>query len=183
MIRPVLFSFLTLTSAAALAQNPAPHQHGVARLDVAVDRDTLRLELSSPLDNVLGFEHAPRNAKEKAALQTSLKRLKQGDSLFALPPEAKCALVSADVHSPFPETSEAGKPAPHKHGHHEKETHDHADLDADYLFRCTAPTALRGLEVRLFQHFPRLRQIEVQLVGPAGQRGTQLTPRKATLDW
>ncbi|MRR51921.1 MAG: DUF2796 domain-containing protein [Rhodocyclaceae bacterium] len=183
MIRPTLLVFLTLAGATALAQNPAPHQHGVARLDVALDRNTLRLEFSSPLDNILGFEHTPRNTEEKSALEALIKRLQQGGSLFTMPPEAECTLVSADVHSPFSEAPKAGKPAAHKHDHRDKADQDHADLDADYLFRCTTPAAARALEVRLFQHFPRLRQIDVQAVLPAGQRGARLTPQNSTLRW
>ena len=54
----------------AMAHEPGPHVHGVASLQVAVDGNTLTLNLESPLDNVLGFEHAPRSEKQKAAVRS-----------------------------------------------------------------------------------------------------------------
>ena len=38
-----------------LAQEHAAHVHGDAHLDVALEGDTLSLQLESPLDNLLGF--------------------------------------------------------------------------------------------------------------------------------
>ena len=49
----------------------------------------------------------------------------------------------------------------------------HADADASYEFRCAEPAKLRQVEQRLFEHFRRLERLQVQLVGPRGQR--QLT--------
>ena len=43
-----------------LSAHCAPaHVHGVARIDLAVDGDQLTLSLEMPLDNLVGFEHAP----------------------------------------------------------------------------------------------------------------------------
>ena len=59
--------------AAGLAATALPawaakaHQHGVARLDVAVEATRVTLYLDTPLDNLLGFERAPRTDAERKA--------------------------------------------------------------------------------------------------------------------
>jgi len=60
--------FLALTAHADSA-----HEHGSARLDVAVDGDRLHIALQSPLDNLVGFEHAPRNERQRTALAKSFE--------------------------------------------------------------------------------------------------------------
>ncbi|HPA91425.1 MAG TPA: DUF2796 domain-containing protein [Quisquiliibacterium sp.] len=57
------------------------HQHGVARLTVAVDGPTLTLELETPLDSVLGFEHAPRTERHRAQVREMARRLRQSGTL------------------------------------------------------------------------------------------------------
>jgi hypothetical protein len=46
----------------------AQHAHGEGRLDVVIDKDSIAINLELPLDAAVGFERAPRNEREKAAL-------------------------------------------------------------------------------------------------------------------
>ena len=85
--------------ASALAQPPGAHVHGKAALDIAVDSGTVQLNLYSPLDNLLGFEHAPRTGEERRAIQAMTARLHQADSLFVFTPSARCRLESANLRS------------------------------------------------------------------------------------
>ena len=52
----------------------AQHVHGEGRLDVVIDRDQLTLSLELPLDAAVGFERAPRNEAERAALANAGRR-------------------------------------------------------------------------------------------------------------
>lgn len=54
---------ITLAPAAAQHQHHA-HTHGVVTLGVAVDQSTITLELSAPLESLVGFERAPRTDAE-----------------------------------------------------------------------------------------------------------------------
>jgi hypothetical protein len=70
-----------------------------------------------------------------------------------------------------------------RHDHaHEGETH-HADIAAEYSFRCTNPAALKGIETTIFTRFKRLYRLEVRRNGPNGQGAIRLTPKKPTLGW
>jgi Protein of unknown function (DUF2796) len=164
-------AMLGLASNASLAHEPGPHQHGVAQLQVAADGPLLTLTLESPLDNLLGFEHYPRTDKQKAAVRALDARMHEADALFVPTPAAHCAAQSVRLESLVFE------PAP------PSKTTGHADLDAEYQFSCAQPEALRDLEVRLFEGFPNMRRINVQVAGPRGQSGATLDPSKRRLSW
>ena len=47
------------------------HEHGVGRLNAALDGQTLELELESPAMNLVGFEHAATTDADNCLLYTS----------------------------------------------------------------------------------------------------------------
>lgn len=141
------------------------HVHGEGKLDVSIDKDTITLSLELPLDAAVGFERAPNNDKEKAALAAAEKSLKDAAALWLPTTTANCAVQSVEVEMP-------------KFGGGE-----HADVDARYVLRCASPTALKGVETTLFKSFKRLYRLETQRVGPAGQGAQRLTPKNPVLIW
>ena len=89
----------TLAAAALLFSVPLVHAHeahvhGVGKLDVALDGQTLSLHLDSPLVNLVGFEHAANSAKDKAAVQAMTKTLRStgAAAVFVTSPSAECKL-------------------------------------------------------------------------------------------
>jgi hypothetical protein len=166
-----LTAVLALVVVPATAHEPGAHVHGLARLQVGIDGKTLTLNLESPLDNLLGFEHIPRTDKDKTIVRNMAERLKQAASLFAPTRVAQCVPVSVKLESPIlepPKGADGG---------------GHADLDAEFVFRCERPDALRDLEVRLFDYFANLRQLDVQVAGPRGQAATRLSPNQRRIAW
>lgn len=153
------------------------HVHGEGQLAVVIDKDTLTLDLTLPLDAAVGFERPPKNDKEKAALAAADKTLKEAATLWQPTPAANCALQTATVRTPF--TGGADDHARHAHA---GETH-HADIEANYVFRCANPAALKGVDTTLFKHFKRLYRLEAQRSGPAGQGKARLTPKQPALLW
>lgn len=171
------FLLAALLSAVGLAHAQHRHVHGEGQLDVAIDRDTLSLDLALPLDAAVGFERPPRNDKEKAAIAATDKALKDAAALWQPSPAANCTAQSVEVSVPF-----TGGDDKHGQHAHEGETH-HADVEARYVFRCANPAALKSLETTLFKSFPRLYRLETQRAGPSGQGAARLTPKKPVLNW
>lgn len=136
------------------------HVHGAARLDIAVEPTRITLFLETPLENLLGFERAPRTDAERAAADAMLARLRAFDGLLRVDGAAGCkpGAVRIDV----PALAQGGA-AP------DKDKDGHADLEAQFEFVCAAGTKAGFVEVGLFDAFPRLARIELQLVGPRGQ--------------
>jgi hypothetical protein len=162
------------------------HEHGVADLTVALDGQELLVELISPLDNLVGFEHAPANDAQRAALAEAGRRLLDASAMFALPAAAACRFEHADIDSPWPMAAEA--PAPDRAAHaHAGHTHaqptrgDHEDAVVTYHFSCAQPQALNQIEVRAFAQFPRLHTLRVEHATARGQGAVVLVPGAVTL--
>lgn len=145
------------------------HQHGVAQLEVAVDGHTLTIHLESPLDNLLGFEHAPRTEAQRMAARNLLRTLRQGERLFAPTEAAGCKLSEAKVEAPVLE-GKAGEG-------------EHADLDADWRYACAQPGRLTGMKVELFTRYPGLKRLDAAVVSGKGQRAVKLTRGMPFLSW
>lgn len=199
-----LIAGLALILSSALAAQQAPHEHGVGDLRIAVDATTVVIEFESPLDNLVGFEHAPRDAEQRRALADAQARLRQFDGLFAPSAAAACVLAEVQLESPYPDVVDAHDHADHgESGHdqgrqdhdgheddgHQHDGHDHdrsahggderhdqahADLYVVYQLECAQPEALRELGVGLFDAFPRLHGIRAQTVTPRGQTSVRL---------
>jgi hypothetical protein len=153
------------------------HEHGVASLNVALDGQTLEIQLESPALNLVGFEHEASSDADQAKVANARKHLEQPQALFALPIEAKCALQESQLESPLFEEAEH---AEHEHG----DEHGHSDIDASYRFICANAAALQTLELgSFFGTFPGTEKLEVQLIGPSGQQGAELTPKHSRLSF
>jgi len=179
---------LGLTSGQAFAHEPHAHVHEIASLQLAIDGNILTLDFASPLDNLLGFEHAPRTDKQKTAIRNMADRLRKADVVFITTPAAHCTSSSIQLDSPVlgealtqPSGKKASAPTHHKDADHDDD--DHADLSAEYVFTCEHPDNLRDLEVKLFDYFPNLRRVDVQVASARGQSAAKLTPGARRVSW
>lgn len=145
------------------------HEHGKARLEIAIEGNQLLINLESPLDNLLGFERLPRTEKEKQAVQKMSDALRQSAVLFTPSAAAQCKPETVELESPV------------LNGHAASDGHN--DLEARYVWRCDRPEALQDLAVHLFKQFPRLHQLEVRFVGPKGQRAGRLDHHRPVFSW
>lgn len=158
------------SAAPAQHRHQEAHEHGVGHLDVAFDGGNLELQLEGPGENFVGFEHAPATAQEMAAVRVAEQRMRKATALFSLPAAAGCTLRRAAVTPPAAaKTSGVGD-----------EHHD--EWAASYAFACKTPTALKELDAAgVFRAFPDTRELQVQVIGPAGQTGLTLTPKASKI--
>ncbi len=165
---------LALAAFAPVATAGKAHQHGVARLDVSLEGQSLSLELESPLDDLIGFERAPRTDAERQRVQAAADRLRQAGALFQPDADAQCVAGPVVLHAPVVGLGEKAAAAPGQRA-------DHADLHARFVFECARPQALQQVKVGLFQAFTSLKRIETQVASPRGQARRVLTPASASL--
>ncbi len=59
----------------------------------------MTLDFSGPLDNLIGFEHVPRDAKQKAAVKKMADDLNKAEQFFIPTAEAQCTLQSVKLDS------------------------------------------------------------------------------------
>jgi hypothetical protein len=169
------------------------HEHGSARLEIAVHGNVLELRLRAPLDSVLGFETSTRTRKQRQAVKSLALQLHRSPGVFVPSPPAQCnrtrvaltsvvldpALLTAAPDVPSTAAAAGGtQPA----GRAEAGG-SHNDLDVEVSFECLQPQSLTGLQVKLFETFPALLRIDVDIVTPRGQSGARLSPNRAALTW
>ncbi len=162
-----------LATLQALAINSNAHEahvHGSATVLLAQDGNRLTLEFDSPLDNLLGFEHAPRTDNQKQAAKALLDLMQKPDTLLKLNAEADCQLTTVKVNAPVLQAISTGKD-------------EHANLHAEYEYACTKVTALKSLQLSLFDAFPAIHKVDAQMAGARGQAAATLTPKQRTLAW
>ena len=181
-----LFSLVALAGLPAQAADP--HVHGQAQLSVAVDGGQVQIQLESPLDGLLGFEHAPRNARQREAVRALAQRLRQADGLLLLTAAAGCQLQQVDLRSAaLPAELLQAKPGASPvaaRTANAAAADSHGDLEADFSFTCSQPAALKSLELKpLFAAFPGLRQIDAQLASGNKQSAAKLTAKSPGLTW
>lgn len=138
------------------------HVHGLAHMDVIIAENQLMLSLQSPAMDIVGFEHQPGDAAQQAQLEQALNKLQQPDNVFKVNNGA-CSLQQLTINNPF-DTS--------------KNHADHVDIEAEYLFDCMAASSISAIHFTLFEHFPSIINVAVQLVTDDTQRQLNLTPNQ-----
>ncbi|MDX9665470.1 DUF2796 domain-containing protein [Pseudomonas sp. P5_152] len=162
------------------------HEHGVGRLNAALDGQTLELELDSPAMNLVGFEHAASTPADKAKVAAVRAQLEQPLVLFSLPQAANCVLSQQELNSPLfgdkPDADDDHDHADAKDAEGHEHQHDHSEIHAHYQFTCSQPDALKSLDLaQVFKTFPATQKIQVQLISPNGQQGVEVTAKAAAL--
>ena len=169
------------------------HEHGAARLDIALSGKTLELQIEGAAYGFLGFERAPEGAEEVARVEQAQLLLNNASALCAWEGAAGCTAQSARIDAALPEAAAVSADDDHDHDHAHEHEHDHAHEGHDdghgghsnwrsyHRFDCSRPEALGAIEVRLFQHFPKLERIDYQLVTDTAQNGGRLAPGQSVI--
>ena len=152
---------------------PGAHEHGIARLGLAVDGTRLTVDLQLPAESVFGFERAPRSAQERATAAEAVDRLRTGGAgLLAFPDGVTCALDSAEVQVPEGlEDDHAGEDEqPHEH-----EDDEHEDVRLLASLTCSrepiGPASLRFADI-----LPGVVQVDLTVFTAAGEAAGRVAP-------
>ena len=120
-----VFASVALGVTAAETSHGA-HEHGTAEIELAVEGSDVVVNFASPLYNLVGFEHAPRDERDREAVAAALALLDEPGNLVLLQADAACTVVELDIEWNAPSVDEA------EHDHDEAEEHDaHEDHHAD----------------------------------------------------
>ena len=149
------------------------HEHGIARLGLAVDGTRLTVDLELPAESVFGFEHAPRSVQERATVAEALDRLRTGGArLLAFPDGAICTLDSAEVQGP--EGVEDDHVAEDEHAH-EDEGSVHEDVHLLASLTCSrepiGPASLRFADL-----LPDVVQVDLTVFTALGEAAGRVAP-------
>ena len=127
------------------------HVHGEVTINVALEGNSLAVELSSPALHVVGFERAARSAEEQRIVSEANAWLKSGTSIVGVPTTARCRLQNVTYTPP-------------------SSTAKHPDYRANYLYRCDQPSALAWVELWALRRLKGVENIEFNLLNGSTQR-------------
>ncbi len=132
------------------------HVHGEAKLVIALESSTQgMIELDAPGESIVGFEHAAKSAKDKKTVKAALTQL-QGlaSSLLVLPAANGCKITSKEADY---EAEGEGKGK------------GHANVEATFDIKCTEPLIGAKGKLGLLKAFPKIKKLQIQVIGPTGQ--------------
>lgn len=155
----------------AVAQQHA-HTHGLLQLDIAVDPQSITLQFESPLDNFLGFEHAPHTDAERKKVADMVTSLTAADGLFQIDPAAGCRASTVQLSSAALGLGHDKEKESSVHAYKNKNEHgadEHADIDATIVFACTNAGAARFITFKLFENYSHLHTLNAQVASQKGQ--------------
>lgn len=160
------------------------HVHGHGDLSFAADDNQVQVYLKAPADNFLGFEHAPQNDEQAAAISALKMQLKDMGGLFQINEAAKCSLnevvtvlpdFAVDQHSDHDTEG-------HHHAHDEEEYERHpSDVEVTYDLTCGSLQSLKSVTVKVFDLYPGFEEIDAVVLMDHKQFAQTLTPGNAVL--
>jgi hypothetical protein len=162
------------------------HEHGAGKLAIAIENASVQMELEVPAHDIVGFEHAPSNARQRKAIEDAKARLSGLAGIVTPSAAAGCALAEAKVEL-IGAAAEAGKadkatsepkPGAKKAG---KDDHAHSEFKATWRLACASLDKLSDLTFGYFKTFKGADKLTVTVIGPKGQTSTELTRRKPVL--
>jgi hypothetical protein len=158
---------LATTVAAAQAaeefEQHAAHEHGHLRLQLALEKNVLHVDLIAPALNVLGFEHEPRTAAEKRKAEMAPPQLRDLPAPLRLPPEAGCRRTSGRILEAHDEDHE------HQHEHEE-----HRDVTIHWTYQCARPEALTWAEAAVLSQLTGVERVDVDSILPGSQKSARV---------
>jgi len=111
------------------------HEHGHGTFNMAIEGETVVIELETPSFDILGFEYAASSDAEKAAVDKAQEALSSPAALFGLPKDAGCSVTEAEIEFGADEEHHDDEHHGDKHHddeHHDDEHHDDAHDDDEH---------------------------------------------------
>tara|TARA_E500000318_G_scaffold101087_1_gene104307 strand:- start:344 stop:907 length:564 start_codon:yes stop_codon:yes gene_type:complete len=168
---PLFFAaILTATSTMAAAsetRHADAHEHGHGQLTVAIEGETVEMELEIPGMDIVGFEHQPETAAQHEAFDAGKAKLAQGGALFSVTGEAGCDFKEAHFLKHEDEDHDHDKKS--EAANHDEEHEEHMEFHVSYQFSCKDTDKISGFAFPFFKQFPNSEELDVQIVSSKGQ--------------
>ena len=149
------------------------HVHGLSHLTIALEKQTLLVEINSPLMDIVGFEGEPRTKVQKDSIERAKTKLRKIDNVLIFK-GGSCLEKNIDVTLGHDHSNE------HSHSEHDHDTH--SEISAVYKFKCSEPEELQEITVLLPNQFSRMEKIKAQWVTSNAQGQITLDKKKNTIN-
>ena len=161
-----LYLIAIIAAAPAFAEDSRhldAHEHGVGKLNIAIDGGTMAMEFHAPGADIVGFEYAAESEADLAAIDDAIAVLDKPLDLFIVPDAAGCTVTEAH----------AELEGDDDHDEHGSES-DHTEFHAEYSLTCDSPDALTEIKFAYFGLFPNAKEVEVQMITTSGAQAFEV---------
>ena len=140
------------------------HQHGHAEMSIAFDGMIGKISLESPADNILGFENKPKNDQQKKQSEENLLKLENSISqMVQMDSSLSCVMQKHEINVNYEEGG-------------------HSDVDASFEVKCQKSPIGTKIKFDFQKHFPRLKNIAVQVLVDQVSKSIQIKKATAELE-
>lgn len=152
------------------------HEHGTGHLNIVIEKEKMLIEVIAPGADIVGFEHAPKSAADRGAVNAAKEKFRATGKMFTFPAKAGCTAKFAEVE--FELGGEHDKEHDSNHGGHMEELEKgHGEFHAVYEVKCNDVSALNPISVGYFKLFPAAQKLVVRSVGALIQNRSILTAK------
>ena len=183
---------LTLPAHHAIAIELDAHEHGSANLDIVIDTDTIQMSFHSPAVNIVGFEYATDDKQQLLLIKQAKDSLSNVNDMFSLVGNVSCQTVKASANWLTEHEEEHDDHEGHEEEHDDHEGHEeehdetpsseHAEFIAEYELTCKQLNNLTAIEVNLFEFFPAIADLDVQMIYAGGQVKQELNATNTLIE-
>ena len=170
------FCFI-FASANAIAESQKAHVHGLVTMTLALEKETLEIQIESPAESLLGFEHKARQSKEKQVVRKTEKLLNAPELLFSFK-GASCKPKVSTVDLSRLITSKDNHDKDHENHSKGYDGSSHSEVSASYLFYCEQGENLDTVSVSLFELFPGIVKINAMWITESRQGAELLNSKR-----
>jgi hypothetical protein len=174
----LLTAFISTSSNSTQHTHFDAHIHGVSELTLVIEKQQLELEMRSPAQNIVGFEHHAKTDKERAAVTKAKQRLMQHHNLFSIS-DNHCVFINHDIN-----ISNMINHQHHEHSieHDEDENITHQNIIARYSYHCKKASLPLVITVKVFDLFVGIDQIHAKWITESKQGSSTLNHNNQTIE-
>lgn len=140
------------------------HVHGAAELSIAFEGPQGKIEFKSASDSIVGFEHAAKSTADKKAIDEAFKKFEEKISeMIAFDKALQCQFSKDKLEV----VSEGG---------------NHSNTVAAFSIRCTKSPVGTKLVFNIQKHFPKLKDIDAQIIADNVQKSLEIKSAGTSLE-
>ena len=177
--------FVSFEILAQVTRQKDSHEHGAAKLMMALEGEKLHVEFEVPSESLIGFEHFPKSQSNRKNFNEAIKILSDPSKLFSMPIKAECLLVGMNIsqslfsneedHGHDDEDGHDETKKEEEHGHDESEKSGiHSEFKSNYYWNCQHLDEIDSIGTQLMSFFPRIEEIRVNWISNNGQGSLEL---------
>jgi len=188
MIKITAFTILLINSSINVnAEIIGSHVHGLSELTIAIEDQTIEIEMASPAMNLVGFEHEAHSKAEIAMVTKITKQLSNSDNIFSFTGGACLLTKTSTDTSSLISNHHVENESHHDSDDHDSATHDdeqhkdhsnHHEVISHYRYHCKKPSTLTAITVKMFDQFSGVNQITARWLTETQQGSVTLSPTK-----